>query len=115
MLLSRTTTRGLTIGILGLQLALGAAAATVPLYVNNTVTNNPQIDATTVINGGTIISSNSAFNPPLFQTANTLRFTNQSSGTLNGNPGFRFKFITNSFEFPMQRFHNQGAIVAQGQ
>ena len=98
---------GLLAGSAGL-----AQAATTPLFINQSDVNNPPIDATAVVNLGTINSTNSGllFNAILFQTQNTLNLTNTISGVFSGDLGFDFGFTTNTSRLFSDYFVNQGII-----
>ncbi len=98
---------GLLVGSAG-----SARAATTPLFVNESNTNNPSIDATAVVNKGTINAMNSVFlsAPILFQTLNTLNLTNNISGVFSGDLGFDFGFTTNTSRLFSDYFVNQGII-----
>jgi len=98
----------LTLAIAGVGLAASAGAATLPLFQNNGITNNPQIDATAVVNNGTIFT----FTSLPYDTANTLFYTNSVSGVMQGDVGFRFEFITNSVRLPAANVVNKGTISA---
>jgi hypothetical protein len=84
----------------------GGRAATLPFYQNNASVFNPQIDATAVENNGTITTSTTL----PFDTANTLFYTNNASGVMSGDVGFRFEFVTNSFRLPAHTLVNYGLI-----
>jgi hypothetical protein len=84
----------------------GVPAATLPLYQNDAAVDNPQIDATAVENNGTITT----FTTLPYDTANTLFYTNNASGSMIGNVGFRFEFITNTFRYPAANVVNHGLI-----
>jgi hypothetical protein len=84
----------------------GVPAATLPLYQNNATVDNPQIDATAVENNGTITTTTTL----PYDTANTLFYTNNASGLMIGNVGFRFEFITNTFRYPAANVVNHGLI-----
>ena len=82
---------------------------TTPVYPNFGVVSNPQIDATAVVNYGTIGVSTSG---QPFTTQNTLFFTNQANATMNGYSGFFFNFLTNSLPLPANTLFNRGTISA---
>lgn len=71
--------------------AMGAAAATSPIYIHTGVlTTTPMIDATSFVNKGNFTVSTfgaSLFGAP-FDFSNTRNFTNEN--LMNGSPGFRF-------------------------
>ena len=74
--------------LLSLMLLPCAVMATDPLYNNTGTINNanlPQVDATTFVNSGTW---NIGTSPYLYETANTLNYTN--TGTMLGSPGWQF-------------------------
>lgn len=87
--------------------ARGRAAASVLTNFSDVV--NPQIDATTVVNFGTINATGSGF---LFQLINNLNFSNTISGKMLGDVGFQLEFITNTSRFPSRSIVNQGLISA---
>src|SRR6478736_4427825 len=72
------------LGALAMCLPLVAGAAQ-DTWVNSGTLLNPQVDATNVINTGTISASTTI---STFDTSNTKNFTN--SGTISGSIGFRF-------------------------
>ncbi|MEQ2006455.1 MAG: hypothetical protein ABMA26_06635 [Limisphaerales bacterium] len=86
--------------------------AATPLFVNLSDVNNPSIDATAVVNFGTINATNSSFlfNNFLYQTINTLNLTNTIGGTFSGDLGFDFGFTTNTSRLFSDYFVNQGII-----
>lgn len=91
-------------------------AFTVPLFSNLADVTNPQIDATAFINFGTVNVTNSNFfsvtfsQASLFQTLNTLNFTNTIGATLRGDLGFDLEFVTNSSRFLADNIVNHGLI-----
>lgn len=87
-----------------------SASATDPLLHNRGTTNNPQVDASVVINSGqwTVLSSQ------LYSTLNTLFFTNDQSGTMSFFPGVVFETITNNTREFMNSFANFGRINVSG-
>lgn len=87
-------------------MAVPAPGATLPIYINNGTVNNPQIDATAVVNNGTINTTTSL----PYDTANTLFYTNNLSGRMNGSAGFRLEFVTNTFRLPAADVVNKGVI-----
>lgn len=91
------------------------ARATVLLTNNLSDVTNPQYDATTIVNFGTINVSNSfiSFFPNLFQTLNTLNYTNTIAGKFNGDLGFQLEFITNTSRFYANNIINQGIIQGE--
>lgn len=95
-----------TLSLVIVALVQAGAAATLPLYQNNATVDNPQIDATAVENNGTITTATTL----PYDTANTLFYTNNASGVMSGNVGFRFEFITNTFRYPANTFVNHGLI-----
>jgi hypothetical protein len=89
-------------------------AAPDSVYVNDAiVTTQPNIDATTFINGGLIffdtIDSN-IVNGSLFQTQDTLYVTN--TGTIFGQPGFIFDYHNATGSHPASSFNDSGTITA---
>ncbi|MCX8156247.1 MAG: hypothetical protein N3J91_07360 [Verrucomicrobiae bacterium] len=84
------------------------------------LTVSPQVAATTFINSALFAvgaaTGYSAYDLP-FDTLYTLYFTNKSSGRMEGYPGFRLDFSTNTSAAVIERFpaaviHNQGKIYA---
>src|ERR1051326_970406 len=102
----------LLITFLTLAGGLAAPAGTALIYVNDAPVQSPPdflapIDATSFVNrnlfstGSSHLISIGTIIPTLpFETANTLYYTNTSSGVLAGPPGFRFVFTTNGFRYP---------------
>lgn len=89
-----------------------ARAFTTPVFTNLSSIVNPQIDASVVVNFGTITATNSGLllNTFLFQTINTLNLTNAISGVLSGDLGFDLGLTTNTFRLPSDYIVNQGSI-----
>lgn len=106
-------TPGRIVSLLVLAVALllppFARGATTNLFLNESTLSNPTIDATAVVNSGTInyLDSLTFRN---YQTYNTHHFTNLASGTLTFDPGFRFETITNNFRQRAGTFFNEGSI-----
>ncbi len=107
---------------LGLLLMGGVApvrAATAVAFTNFTDVTNPQINATSFINFGTVNAVNNSFSSSasLFQTECTLHFTNTIAGRLFGDLGFQLEFITNSIgysqHFIAHNIVNQGIIQGE--
>jgi hypothetical protein len=105
-------------GLLGAALATAAHAQTATFYVNDGSVNcppeiPPQIDALNFVNNNffSINFTNLATLTQLYETANTLNFTNR--GTMIGNNGFRFD--TAPTESGLRRmansFYNPGTIT----
>ncbi len=92
-----------------LAFAPAALAATTNEFRNVSTISNPTVDATTVINEGSIsyIDSIGFLN---WRVYNTLRFTNQASGSLVLDPGFQFETITNNVRQRAEAFVNDGFI-----
>jgi len=86
----------------------GPVRATVSVFTNFSDVVNPQIDATTVVNFGTINASGSS----LFQLQHNLNFSNTISGKVLGTVGFQLEFITNTSRFPSHNIVNQGLFSA---
>lgn len=102
-------------GVLALALAFGLAApakgATVAVFTNFAEITNPQLDASTIINFGTINAVDTTFfGTSLFQTINTLNLTNAISGRMIGDLGFQLEFITNTSRFFANSIVNQGSV-----
>ena len=100
--------RVFTAGILCLSLA-GAASAAQSLFRNDTTIVNPAIDATAVLNNGSLTISTFSGFP--YQPVNTLYFTNSASGTFFADIGLRFETVTNNVRQPASNFVNEGSIV----
>jgi hypothetical protein len=99
------------LSLLVLALARVSVAQPAANYINYGVTNNPQINATNVVNFGTINTFTS--NP--FETRNTVNFTNAPSGTINSDPGLHVETIfDNGQRVPVANFVNDGVISASG-
>lgn len=89
-------------------MAPAARAQTLAGFTNLSILSNTNIDATTIVNFGTINASNSV----IFSTLNTLNFTNALGGRLNGDLGFQFEYV-DSVSFtrqPARSTVNQGVI-----
>lgn len=105
---------GKPIGALLLVLSLTLGGATRTRAAATALTNlfdvvNPQIDATTVVNFGTISARGSV---ALFQLINNLNFTNTIGGRILGDVGFQLELITNTSRFPSRSIANQGLMAA---
>lgn len=101
--------------VLAFTLTAPVRGDTVAVFTNLAEITNPQIDASTFVNFGRIIASNSsAFVTTFpFQTLNTLNYTNAISGSFfatNGSSGFQFEFITNTSRFFANHIVNQGTV-----
>jgi hypothetical protein len=92
-----------------LVLAHAALAATTNEFRNVTTISNATVDATTVINEGSI-SYVDSIGFLSWQVYNTLRFINQASGSLFLDPGFRFETVTNNVRQRAETFVNEGFI-----
>ena len=88
----------------------GIAGAQQALFENHLELDRPQVDATAVWNTGTI----SVFSTDPWSTLNTLNFTNDNSGRIEGSPGFKFDYSTTTMSFPSDSFVNRGVIDAGG-
>ncbi len=95
-----------TLAVVIAAFVMSASAGTLPLYQNNATVDNPQVDATAFENNGTITT----FTTLPYDTANTLFYTNNASGVMTGDVGFRFEFITNTFRYPADTVVNHGLI-----
>lgn len=86
-----------------------ASGATADVYTNDAVVSNPQINATTVVNSGTI----NVGTPLPFETWNTLNVTN--TGTMVGSAGFRFDYkeLGSNSNSPAANFVNLNAGMIQ--
>ena len=78
----------LVVGLAGLLPSARAAVA--PGFTNLANIDNPQFNATTIVNLGTINQTGTPFQPE-----NMLNFTNAIDGTLIGNAGIQLEFSTN--------------------
>src|SRR5476649_1310634 len=96
--LSRLMKWPLLCGLLSFALT-HTALATDPLYDNESVLNYtippnplPQIDASNFLNNSsfTINFATVTLNTELFETYNTINYTNNKTGILSANSGFRF-------------------------
>jgi hypothetical protein len=111
---------------LGLGVCHSAWAKPAELWQNDgVVTVSPVVDAVGFYNAGDIeietVTGYSATNVNNiygngysvlpFSTKDTLYFTNTSSGTMIGEPGFRFDTITSTSRHNASRFLNQGTIL----
>ncbi len=118
--LSRLMKWPLLCGLLSFALA-NMALATVPLYDNESVLNYtippnpfPTIDASNFLNNSslTINFANATINTELFETMNTVNYTNSKTGVLSANNGFLFDTQTTN-QIPRQMagsFFNRGEI-----
>ncbi len=95
-----------------------AMAQTALFYVNEGVVNcppdmPPQIDAENFVNNGSfnITFTNFTINSQLFDTANTLNFTN--TGTMFASPGFEFVTapVNSGNKRMAANIHNEGSIT----
>ena len=98
-----------------------AVPATLPLYDNESVLSYnippdifPTIDASNFLNNSslTINFANATVNTVLFETLNTVNYTNSKTGTLSANNGFQFDTQTTNV-IPHQMagsFYNKGII-----
>jgi hypothetical protein len=87
-----------------------ARAATATIITNFADITNPQIDATTYVNLGTINAVDTSFGLFLFQTINNLNFTNAIDGKMFGDVGFDLQFVTNTSRFYASAIVNQGVM-----
>lgn len=87
-----------------------AQAATATIITNFADITNPQIDATTYVNLGTINAVDTTFGLLLFQTINNLNFTNAIDGKMLGDVGFDLQFVTNTSRFLANAIVNQGIV-----
>jgi hypothetical protein len=116
--LNRLTKGSFLCGVLSFALA-HTALATIPLYDNESVLNSPPdpiptIDASNFLNNSslTINFTTPTINTPLFETKNTINYTNTNVGTLAANTGFLFDTLTtNQISHQMAGiFYNKGKI-----
>jgi hypothetical protein len=96
---------------------LSAAAATQPIYINNSPVqvvappqSAPQIDATAFLNRSLFQVNDVYFTRLPYQTFNTRFFTNTSSGTILGDFGSRYEFSSGNIREPMYSWINQGTV-----
>ena len=106
--------------------ALVAGAATVSSYVNDSPVavppdNLPTINATSFVNQSTFTINGFGIGGGLggtfllgtglpYETFNTRYYTNEASGFMSGNPGFRFLWSVNRIRRPATWFVSEGAI-----
>lgn len=109
------------LALLGLAAALlfgspvsARAAAASPVIINNSSVTNPSLDATTIVNIGTINAVDTSFGLFLFQTINNLNFTNAIRARMFGDVGFDLQFVTSDggSRSPANAIVNQGIIQA---
>ncbi|MGB0582419.1 MAG: hypothetical protein ACPGVU_22230, partial [Limisphaerales bacterium] len=84
--------------------------ATDTLLHNRGSTNNPQVDAATVINSGQWVVNSSQ----LYSMLNMAVFTNTQVGTMSFVPGVSFELVTNNNRTLMDTFANFGTITLSG-
>lgn len=113
--------RYLVLGLALVGFAVNGVCQTSLIYQNfGTVSQLPQIDATTFVNGGIfgisssggiIISSGAiiSYGDP-FDTQNTVYYTNLASGLMSYQAGFNIYFLTNNFPYPAGAFVNRGEM-----
>lgn len=118
--LNHLTKWPLLCGLLSLALA-NTLLATVPLYDNESVLsytippdNFPTIDASNFLNNSslTINFAKLTVNTELFETKNTVNYTNSNTGVLSANNGFRFDTLTTNVISRQMAgiFYNKGEI-----
>jgi hypothetical protein len=112
--------------LLGFSLCQGALGGPSPIYQNyGVVTSPPVVDAIVFYNEGAIVINN-VFNLTNnnvesalfgfgattfpFMTKDTAAFTNTSSGTLSGEPGFQFDTGTSTSRHSASVFFNAGTV-----
>jgi len=95
-------------GLVGVWFGVAGLASTAPVYQNTgTITDPPpQVDATVFINSGDFTVSSGV----MFDTANTLYYTNTANGLMSDSAGFRFHFDTNGFQYLARAFNNAGLV-----
>ena len=96
-------------------LARSAAGAPSFYYNNQVVTNRTNIDATIFLNSGTIffdLLSAATVDTAIFQTKDTLYYTNGPYALMMAQPGFNFETVTSSGIRPAISFYNSGVIIA---
>lgn len=94
-------------GLVGVWLGVAGLASTAPVYQNTgSITDPPQVDATVFINNGDFI----VYSSGMYDTENTLYYTNTANALMSDSAGFRFHFDTNGFQYPVQVFNNAGLI-----
>ena len=105
---------GLAAALLFGSLVSARAAAASPGITNLSSVTNPSLDATTIVNIGTINAVDTSFGLFLFQTINNLNFTNESKGSMLGDVGFDLQFVTSDggSRSPANAIVNQGIIQA---
>lgn len=84
------------------------------MIINNSSVTNPSLDATTIVNFGTINAVDTSFGLFLFQTINNLNFTNAIGARMFGDVGFDLQFVTSDggSRSPANAIVNQGIIQA---
>jgi hypothetical protein len=100
--------------------SVASLQATAPLYENDgTITVPPVVDATNVVNRGTMsfFLPGTGLNLQYFETANTYNFTNFNS--MSCNTGFKFDLFAggtggNGTRRASANFNNKGSITASG-
>ena len=90
------------------------AAAASPGITNLSTVTNPSLDATDILNRGTINAVDTSFGLFLFQTINNLNFTNALGARMIGDVGFDLQYVTSDtgLRAPASAIVNQGLIVA---
>jgi hypothetical protein len=111
--------------LLGLGLCSVGVAAPSAVYQNfGVTTNTPTIDANIFYNAGTFFTftdfdvtsvnpTTTAFESSIpYSTSDTLYYTNTTSGTIEGTPGFLFDTVTPTWRYSAASFDNEGVITA---
>lgn len=101
------------VALLALLAPSPARAATTPVLTIESDVTNPPLDASTIINKGTINAVDTSFGLFLFQTINNLNFTNTIGGKMFGDVGFDLQFVTNNSRFFANSIVNEGIIQAE--
>jgi hypothetical protein len=108
----------LVLGTAWVLLTAGTGAATMDLFQNlnvltysSTAPSEPPVDAIAVDNLGQILVADDDL---LWDTQNTLYFTNRASGLMNGTLGFRLDNLNplTGLRYSLSAFRNNGSIYA---
>jgi hypothetical protein len=101
-----------------LVLCLARCAAASDFINNLIMTNRSNIDATVFVNDRTIffdllaLDTVQSVDSVLFQTRDTLYYTNNVNGLLMAQPGFNFETVTATGAHAADSFNNAGLVIA---
>lgn len=110
--------RGFLAGIIvGLSLS-ATLRATDPIYINSgNIEPGPRVDATAFVNEGVFsvpddfpFSTSVGFENNMYDTQNTLYFTNRNSGVMQAGFGFHLDYATAAGRFPASYIVNDGRL-----